>query len=129
MDIENDLINFGKMWDDSMVSNIADDIGKFMSDDWVIVGTDGGITPKTNFLKWIRSGDLHHTRMDSDDVRIKIYGNTGVITARETSAGIYKGEPFSFYEWSTSVFIYESEKWICVLTMLTPAKAELASDR
>ena len=48
-----------------------------------------------------------------------------VVTARGTNAGTYRGEPFSFYEWSTSVFIYESEKWICVLTMLTPAKAEL----
>ncbi|MFN0158088.1 MAG: nuclear transport factor 2 family protein [Bacteroidota bacterium] len=59
--------------------------------------------------------------MDSDEIRIKIYGNTGVVTSRGTSAGKYKGNPFELYEWSSSVFIRTQEKWICVLTMLTTA--------
>ncbi len=91
MNLQDELLSFGKKWDDAMVNNIAKDISRFMSDDWVIIGTDGGITPKNMFLEWIESGDLIHTRMDSGEIRIRIYGNTGVVTARGTSSGTYKG--------------------------------------
>ena len=103
-----------------MVSNNADEIGKFMSDDWKIVGPDG-ITSKSSFLQFVRSGILTHNRMDSDETNIDIYGDTAIIVSRGTSAGAYNGNSFSLYEWSTSVFIKTEGKWRCVITMLAPA--------
>ena len=122
MGTETTLAETCRAWDEAMIRNDADEIGAFMSSDWVIVGTDGGITPRQKFLESIRSGALVHNRMESEETRVKTYGDTGVVIARGTSAGTYKGEPFSYYEWSQSVFIYLSERWICVSTMLTPAK-------
>ena len=116
-----ELIQFGKQWDLAIVDNDVEKVSKFMSSDWVIVGTEGGITSKASFLDSIRSGDLVHTRMDFEDIRVKLYGNTGVVTSRGTSSGFYKGHPFSFFEWSTNVYILEGKEWRCVLTMLTPA--------
>ena len=115
-----ELLDFSKRWDDAMVSNDADEIGRFMSDDWMIVGSDG-ITSRSSFLQLIGSGVLTHNRMDADETNISIYGNTGILLARGTSAGTYNGNKFSLYEWSTSVFIKTEGKWLCVLTMLTPA--------
>ena len=125
MQAEEELILFGKKWDEAMVGNNAGEISEFMSDDWVIVGTGGGITPKNRFLEEIRNGNLTHSRMDSDEMRVKIYDNAGVVTSRGTSAGIYKGQPFELYEWSSSFFIRQQGKWFCVLTMLTPAEKEI----
>ncbi len=116
------LLEYCLSWDKAIAQNDVKEISPYMSDDWVCVGTDGGISPKSNFLDWIKSGDLVHTRMDTDESRVKIYGNTGVVTGKGTSSGTYKGNPFSFYEWSTSVFVWENNQWLCVLTMLTPAK-------
>jgi ketosteroid isomerase-like protein len=118
---EQDLINFANQWDEAMVTNDAERISTYMSDDWVIVGSDG-IKSKSVFLEWIRSGTVTHNRMDSDEVNVKIYGNTGIIISRGTSAGTYNGQPFSLYEWSTSIFLKNEGKWLCVLTMLTIAK-------
>lgn len=115
-------MQFGKQWDRAIVANDAEEIGRYMSDDWVIVGTEGGITSKSVFLGFVKSGDLVHTRMDSEDSRVKIYGNTGIVTSRGTSSGTYRGEQFSYYEWSTSIFIKNDGYWRCVLTMLTPAE-------
>ena len=94
-----ELLEFSKRWDEAMVSNDADEIAKFMSEDWKIVGSDG-ITSKSSFLQFISSG---------------------IFVSRGTSAGTYNGENFSFYEWSTSIFIKAEGTWRCVLTMLTPA--------
>ena len=121
MNAEGELLQVGKEWDEAMTQNNPEEIGKFMSEDWVIVGSEG-ITRKSEFMESIRSGDLTHNRMDSDETRIKVYDTMAVATSRGTSAGKYKGEPFELYEWSSSVFIYKNGRWICVHTMLTPAK-------
>ena len=124
MEIEKEeLLDFSKRWDEAMVGNDAEEIAKFMSDDWKIIGSDG-ITSRSSFLQLISSGVLTHNRMDSDEHNINIYGNTGIVVSRGTSAGTYNGESFSLYEWSTSVFIRTGGKWLCVLTMLTPANKD-----
>ena len=120
MSAEDELLQVGKEWDEAMIQNNPDEIGKFMSDDWVIVESEG-ITTKSEFLKSIRSGDLTHSRMDSDETIIKLQGNMAVVTSRGTSAGKYRGRTFELYEWSSSVFIYRDKQWICIHTMLTPA--------
>lgn len=116
-----ELLQFEKDWNKTIENNNVDEIGAFMSDDWVIVGTGGGITSKNEFLGWITSGDLSHSRMDADETRVKVYEDTGIITSRGTSAGKYKDQYFELYEWSTSTCIYRNGKWICVHSMLTPA--------
>lgn len=108
-------------WDEAIVSNDAARIAVFMSDDWVIVGSDG-ITGKADFLRSVESGILSHNRMDSDEMIIKLYGDTAVVISKGTSAGMYDKAAFSFYEWSASTFIKQDDRWICVATMLTPVK-------
>ena len=115
-----ELIDFTKRWDEAMISNDADEIAKFISDDWVLIGSDGP-TPGASFLQSIRSGSLTHNRMDSDELITRIYGDTGIIISRGTSAGKYNGSDFSLYEWSTSVCLRTGGSWKCVATMLTPA--------
>jgi hypothetical protein len=124
MNPEQELLQSEKDWNLAIAENNLIEMEKFMSDDWIIVGTGSGITSKPEFLEWIRSGDVVHSRMDSDFIRIKIYENTGVVTSRGTSAGKYKGQDFELYEWSTSTFIRKDNRWLCVHTMLTPANRD-----
>ena len=113
-----------RQWDQAIADNDVLEIGRFMSDDWVIIGTEGGITSKLHFLDFVKSGGLLHNKMDFEDIRVVEYGNTGIVTSRGTSSGTYKGEAFSYYEWSTNVFIKSDGQWLCVLTMLTPAESK-----
>ena len=122
MKSEKGLLEVVQRWDDAIARNDLPEMEKYMNADWVIIGTGGGITSKADFLGTIRSGEVIHSKMTTDESRIKIYDNTGVITAKGISEGTYKGQFFSLHEWSTSVFIWEENCWICVLTMLTPVK-------
>ena len=62
--------------------------------------------------------------MDFENKRVEVYESTVIVTSKGTSSGTYKGEPFSFYEWTASVYIKIEGKWLCVHTMLTPAHKE-----
>jgi ketosteroid isomerase-like protein len=120
--ITKELLRLCRQWDQAIADNDVLEIGRFMSADWVIIGTEGGITSKPHFLEFIRSGDLLHTRMDFEDIRVVEYGNSGIVTSKGTSSGTYKGEAFSYFEWSTNIFIKKDGHWLCVLTMLTPVE-------
>jgi ketosteroid isomerase-like protein len=106
-------------WDQAMVENDAEAIGRYMADDWIIVGTDGSISDKAAFLSLIRSGVLSHSVMESDDVTIRVYGDAAVVTARGVSGGLYRGHAFHEVERQSNMFIREGSQWRCVLTHLS----------
>jgi len=120
--IKQEVLNFAEYWAKAIVSNDAEAIAGFMSDDWVIVG-ENGTTNKANFLAWISSGDLTHETMEMvGEARIKIYGDTAVLSARVINNGHYKKQPFSADEWTTDVFRQGEGRWSCVLSHVTPSK-------
>jgi hypothetical protein len=47
-------------WDKAVADNNVPEIEKFMSADWVLIGTEGRIKPRQYFIDFIKSGDLVH---------------------------------------------------------------------
>ena len=120
--MERKILDFAEQWAKAIISNDAEAIGGFMSEDWVIVG-ENGMTNKPNFLSWVESGDLTHETMEMvGEARIQIYGETAVLTARVTNNGHYKNQPFSADEWTTDVFRRLENRWSCVLSHVTPSR-------
>jgi hypothetical protein len=117
---EEELIQFEKQWNKAIVGNNVDEIAKFMSADWIIVGSDG-ISTKSAFLDSVRTGVVKHSRMDTDEMTVKVYENTGIVISLGTSAGSYNGQTFELYEWSSSTYIKKDQKSPCVSTMITTA--------
>jgi ketosteroid isomerase-like protein len=67
----------------------------------------------------VRSGDLTHDVMTSEDFRIRVYSDAAVVTTRGVSGGKYRGSAFREVERASSVFVKQSGKWKCVLTHLS----------
>ena len=106
-------------WDQAMIQNDADKIGQFMHDDWVIVGSDGGVSDKPTFLAQIRQGRLSHDVMTSEDLRIREYGDVAVLISIDVSGGLFEGHAFREHERQSSVFVKERGEWRCVITHLS----------
>ena len=105
--------------DRAMVANDADSIGAFMADDWIIIGPDGRIGSRPDFLALVRAGTLTHDVMESHDVEVRVYGDAALVIARGTSGGAFNGEPFLLHEWVSSVFVRTGGGWRCVSTHLS----------
>jgi ketosteroid isomerase-like protein len=117
--IEDELITLANEWDQAMVQNDADAIGRYMADDWTIIGSDGSMSDKATFLGLVKSGALSHDVMQSEDFTIRIYGNTAVVLARGVSGGRYHGQAFREMEQSSNIFVKQRGQWRCVLTHLS----------
>jgi ketosteroid isomerase-like protein len=124
-----ELVAVEKDWARAIVSNDAARIAGFMADDWVVV-SDAGITAAERFLAVLRSGALTHSAMVAAGVsRVRVYGDTAVVTVRVTSTAHYQGQRLDADEWTTDVFVRRAGRWLCVLTHLTAAAPGLADAR
>jgi len=116
---QNELIQVANEWDQAMVQNDADAIGRYMADDWIIVGADGSMSDKATFLGLVKSGALSHDVMRSENFSVRVYGSTAVLLARGVSGGTYHGQAFRETEQSSNVFVKQHGQWKCVLTHLS----------
>jgi ketosteroid isomerase-like protein len=117
--VEDELIRLSHEWDRAMVANDAEAIGRYMADDWTIVGPDGSVGDKASFLALVKSGALTHDVMESEDFHVRVYGDTAVVTARGVSGGRYQEHAFREIERSSCVFVRQAGQWRCVLTHLS----------
>lgn len=116
---DEELIALVHEWDRAMVDNDVEAIGRFMADDWRIVGSDGSMSDKATLLELIKAGRLSHDVMTSEDIEVRGYGDAAVVTARGISGGVYQGQAFREVEQSSNVFVRQGGRWRCVLTHLS----------
>jgi ketosteroid isomerase-like protein len=105
----------------AVISNDVAEISECISEDWVLVTPEAGPVPRERFLQAVEQGILSHDSMSKDIGRIRVYGNVAVVTGRGRNTGMFKGTPISANEWVTDIYVKTDDRWICVLTHLTPA--------
>lgn len=114
-----ELIGLANEWDRAMVENDPEAIGRYMADDWTIVGPDGSMSNKAAFLELVKSGALSHDVMESHDLNVRVYGDTAVVISQGVSGGKYQGQAFRETERVSCVFVRQQGQWRCVLTHLS----------
>lgn len=115
-----EIYDFTERWAKAIVTNDAEAIGRFMSDDWIMV-SNMGICDKPKFLSFVESGDLTHSSMDLAELsRIQVFGDTALSASRVTNTAHYRGQTFEANEWTSDVFRKIDGEWKCVLTHVTP---------
>src|SRR5438445_12784259 len=116
---KDEILEVEREFGEAMIRNDADAVGRFLSDDWIIIDPDGGVVDKSRFLDVIKSGALKHEAMDSEDIRVRTYPNTATVTAVTHTRTKYLGKEFTTHERATDVFVKKDERWQCVITHLT----------
>jgi len=117
--MEEEVLKVEKGFTDAIAKNNLEAIERFVTDDWIIINADGGIIEKERFLEVIKSGALTHEMMESDDIRVRVYGDSAVVSALTRSKGKFVEQEFTTHERSTDVFVRHEGQWRCVLTQLT----------
>jgi len=117
--MKDELLNLEKQFAQAIVSNNLEGIGRFVTDDWIIIDPNGEIVDRARFFEVIKSGALTHDVMESKDLRVRVYGDSAVVTAVTRTKGKFMGQEFTTQERATDVFVKRDRRWQCVLTHLT----------
>src|SRR5690349_6531125 len=116
--MEEELLKLEEQFSEAIIKIDPEAIERLVSDEWIIINADGGIIDKERFLGVIKSGTLTHEMMESDDTRVRVYGDSAVVSALTRTKGKFMGQEFTTQERSTDVFVRFNGRWRCVLTQL-----------
>jgi len=119
---EQDLLKVERDFAAAVLSNDADAIGKFLTDDWAIVDADGGVIDRARFLSAIKSGTLVHEEMELDDLTVRAHGDSAVVTTITSTKGRFAGQEFTTQERATDFFVKRDGRWRCAFSQLTTFK-------
>ncbi len=117
--MEQELLKLEQVFAEAILKNDVEALGRVVTDDWVIIDPNGEIIDRTRFFEVIKSGALTHDRMESEDFRVRIYGDSAVVTGITSTKGKFMGQEFSTRERATDVLVKRDGSWRCVLTHLT----------
>ena len=88
---------------------------KYLADDFVRIPPSGAIYTKADMLDGWKTGKIKVQSAELSDLKIRVYGNTAVVTAISTAKSNVLGEAMSGQSRYTRVLVKRGGTWKCVL--------------
>jgi ketosteroid isomerase-like protein len=86
-------------------------LDRIYADDFIGIGPSGTVRTKAQVIADFTSGNLKFQSITTDDVHLRIYGNTAVETGRSTMIGQDKGKTVPRDNRFTRVWIKQGAHW------------------
>lgn len=97
---------------------------RLLADDATQIDPEGKVLSKAEILANAKSGDLKLEVGQSDDVKIRVYGNTAVVSAHWTEKSTDKGKPFAGTMRNVAVYVKKNGRWQVVSDQVTAIAGE-----
>ncbi len=94
-------------------------LDRIYADHYTRVNESGVLETKGQRLASIKSGELKYESVSSDEVNVRLYGNTAVATSRITSKGQFKGQAIGGQFRATSTFMKMKRRWQLIAAQVT----------
>ena len=86
-------------------------LDRIYADDFIGVGPSGTVRTKPQVISDFTSGDLKFQSITTDDVQVRVYGNTAVETGLSTMVGQDKGKTVPGDTRFTRVWVKQKGRW------------------
>src|SRR5262249_28674004 len=84
---------------------------RILADDFVLVTGAGKSFTKAELLNEARSGRVIYQRQDDSEQKVRLFGNTAIVTARLTARGTESGKPFDYSVWFSDTYVRTPSGW------------------
>lgn len=108
--VEQALMQMERDWTEAGLKKDAGTLDKILAADWVGQGPTG-VATKAEALADLKSGDNKLESITLGDMKVRVFGNTAVVTGSDDEKSSYKGKDTSgHYTW-TDVFVKRQGRW------------------
>lgn len=74
-------------WRDAELSNNVSEMGKLLADDYLGISANGTVETKSETLDARRAGTIRIQSLNITDLKVRVYGNTAVVTSKAALVG------------------------------------------
>ncbi|MFN7943910.1 MAG: nuclear transport factor 2 family protein [Blastocatellia bacterium] len=98
-------------YDKAYVSQDVAAFDRLAADEYLLTQPDGKVSTKAEVIALSKSGDIKVEKGQSDNVKVRLYGNTALVTGQWTEKSTTKGKPFAGTVQYTTVYVKKNGKW------------------
>ena len=112
-----------KMEKDRAAAVVKGDVAtleKLTSDDYMFINAYGQLSDKATTMNGIKTGNIKLTSNEVSDLKVRVYGNTAVVTGKANSKGTIGGRELTGPVMFTRVYVKNNGKWQSVAFQQTP---------
>lgn len=106
-------------WGEAFERRDMETLDRLMADDYILTDPIGSVRTKAESLAAIERNEVLFESTKSDNVKVRINGDTAVITGRSTFRGRYKGWSMAGQYQYTDVLVKRSGSWRAVSSHIT----------
>ena len=106
-------------WFERLLAEDTTGLDQLLADDVTLAFPDGNLMPRADFLSYLKSGALFYYTAEHEDVLVRIYGTTGVVTGRSNLAYRFKGKAGLERLRYTAVYARTGGRWRLVASHST----------
>ena len=114
--VEQALIKLENDWNDASMKRDVVVLGRILADDYIFTDPDGVMWTKAHDLEMLKSGEDVVTSAVSTDIKVRVYGDAGVVTGHYTAKEQLKGKDISGTYAFTDTWVKRPGGWVCVAT-------------
>jgi ketosteroid isomerase-like protein len=93
------------------------------SDDYTLINANGQLSDKAQTMSAIKSGDIKLTANELSDLKVRVYGDTAVVTGKSSAKGTIGGRELKGPVMFTRVYVKKGGKWVSVAFQQTSIAA------
>ncbi len=109
---EEHVVQLERAWFDAYLKRDVATLDRILADDYTFIAPNGQVVTKS--AGWSRLGRLHYDRLEVDDIHVRLYGDTAVLTARVQVEGRLGDEDLSGAYRHTRVYARQNGSWRAV---------------
>jgi ketosteroid isomerase-like protein len=84
---------------------------RLLAEDFVLVTGSGKTYGKADLLEEARSGRMVYERQEDSSQKVRIWGDTAVVTAKLWAKGTENGRPFDYTLWFSDTYVRTRHGW------------------
>lgn len=98
-------------WVEALKQNDLAKLNYIVGDDYLITTSEGTILNKEQDLLPVKTGDVKFESVATEDVNVRIYGKTAIVTGIGIFHVQYKNKPLDVRERFTDVYVKRNGRW------------------
>ena len=95
----------------AVAKNDAAAMDRILADDFILVTGKGKVFTKADLLNEARSGRFIYERQEDSEQKVRVWGDTAVVTALLSAKGKEDGKPFEYRLWFSDTYVRMPSGW------------------
>lgn len=110
-DVEQMLIQMERDWADAILKKDFLKIERILAEDFIFTGFDGNTQTRDQGIEGLKSGEWSPETMTYENVKVRVFGNTAVVTLLQNEKSKTKGKDSSGQYLFMDVFLKRDGRW------------------